>query len=138
MLRVSQNQAIPRVRPWSCAQTARCAGMRTGMPVSKSVSVFSLGIPTLVRKSLKLLGHVSRGYQKIQVFLAPRMPNAQRNHLFPGQGAEKETGMAPPRRARSGWKSAPHLCLLNYGCSPSSGYATQTQTTDYRGEEEAV
>lgn len=46
--------------------------------------------------------------------------------------------MAPPRRERSGWKSAPRPYLLNYGSSARSLYETPTQNADYRGVEEAA
>jgi hypothetical protein len=51
---------------------------------------------------------------------------------------ETVTSMAPLRWDRSGWMSAHYLYLPNYGCSTSSGYATDTSTTAYRGEEEAA
>jgi hypothetical protein len=51
---------------------------------------------------------------------------------------EYETSMAPLKVNRSGWKSAHHLCLPNYGSSTSSLYEAQTQNADYGGVEEAA
>src|SRR5690349_19661717 len=116
--------------------------MQIVMPVSTSVNVFSLALinrTAVPRKSLALAGDVPAGDRKNKVFLAPRMPNVKRNHLFLWQGAEKETGMAPPHRGkRSGCMSAPYLCLLNSVSSMSSPYGTLTRRGAYRGEEEAA
>jgi len=51
---------------------------------------------------------------------------------------ETVTSLAPLRRDHSGWMNAPHLCLPNYDCSMSSGYATHTRSIDYGSEEEAA
>src|SRR5690349_14556535 len=105
----------------------------------RSVSAWLPVISRKIRKSLPLAGYGPAGDRKIKVWSSPRTPNVVKDHLSLQQGMETVTGMAPPHRGtRSGWMSAPHLCLLNYDCSASSLYETQTQTIDYRGEEEAA
>src|SRR6266699_6700172 len=125
---------IPQVHLWCSVQTARCADMPTAMQALSSAT----GSSCVTRKSLQLLCHVQRGSRKRQVFLAPRMPNAQRNHLFPGQGTEKEASLAPLQVEHSGWESAHPLFLPNYVSSPSSLYETHTSRDAYGGVEEAA
>src|SRR5205814_2392794 len=81
-------------------------------------------IKNLRRKSLMLSRDVRRGSRKTQVLESPRKPNAKVGHLPAMQGVEiVPTRMAPRKRERSGWMSAPQLFLPNYVSHWSRGYA---------------
>jgi hypothetical protein len=85
-----------------------------------------------------LLCDVQGGSRKRQVVRSPRMPNAKTGHLPTSRGMETATGMAPPRRERSGWMSALQIFLATYGFQVSSSHATPSQETDYAGVSEAA
>ncbi len=70
-----------------------------------------------------LLCDVQGGKRNLQVLPSPRTPYAKVGHLPTSQGMETATGMAPPRRDRSGWMSAPHLFFTYYDSHLSRSYA---------------
>ena len=122
----------------SCAHSARCAIMPTAMPVSGSDSACLSALKNHSKESLRLLAYVPVESRKRQVLPPPRTPNAKGDHLSPRQGTETVTRMAPRKRERSGWMSAPQISLPHYGCRLSSPYGTPTQATDYGRVSEAA
>jgi hypothetical protein len=82
-----------------------------------------------------LLCDVQGGWRNPQVLFSPKTPNAKRDHLSLMPGMETTTRMAPRKKERSGWMSAPQLFLPNYACHWSRGYAPclrQTTTEEWQ------
>ena len=82
-----------------------------------------------------LLCDVQGGWRNPQVLPSPRKPEAKRDHLSLMPGMETTTRMAPRKKERSGWVSAPQLFLPNYACHWSRGYAPclrQTTTEEWQ------
>ena len=82
-----------------------------------------------------LLCDVQGGWRNPQVLPSPRKPKAKRDHLSLMPGKETTTRMAPRKKERSGWVSAPQLFLPHYACHWSRGYAPclrQTTTEEWQ------
>jgi hypothetical protein len=133
----NQPKDIPQERLWCGARTARCAGMPTAMRPWSSDSACSFVIRPTLRKSLTLLC-TQRGPRKREVFLAPRLPNAEEGHLPTRQGKELGTRKAPRMIRQRGWLLMHQVFLIHYGSSMSSGHAAPTRSADYVGVPEAA
>src|SRR6266516_6372199 len=82
-----------------------------------------------------LLCDVQGGWRNPQVLPSPRKQKAKRDHLSLMPGMETTPRMAPRKKERSGWMSAPQLFLPNYACHWSRSYAPclrQTTTDEWQ------
>ena len=123
------------VHPWCSAPSALCEGTQIAMPAWSSANASLPAPKNLSRKSLMLLCDVQGGWRNPQVLPSPRKPNAKRDHLSLMPGMETTTRMAPRKKERSGWMSAPQLFLPHYACHWSRGYAPclrQTTTEEWQ------